>query len=186
MPTGPRSLALVLSFLLLGSAAAAETVEIPLPSLLGPYPFGDLDPTRIATVVLDQAPLAVSGISIRLGGTMTAGVAACPDDEQPWPLEFIAWLADPSCTPVPSANIWDLPTGPFSCQLSLAPLPPAGLAGTPTLEIRLFGAPAMLVGICTGLQEPVAQLEEAVLVIEGDFPVADEGRTWSAVKEICR
>lgn len=175
-----------LAVALLVSVAAAEIIEIPLPDLLGFYPFGDGEPTRTATVTLHQPPLAVTGMWIRVGGTMTTGIAACPDTEEPWPLEFIAWLADPAFTPDPSASVHGLPTGPFTCQLPLEPLPPAGLEGAPTLEIRLFGAPAGLVGICFGVLEPVAELQEAVLVIEGDFPVAAAGRTWSRVRAGCR
>jgi len=54
-------------------------------------------------------------------------------------------------------------------------------------QLELYGAPAILVGLCfQNPSPPSAIVEEAVLIIDAEFPVAIETSTWGAIKALYR
>lgn len=175
---------------LLAAVAHATVIEIPLPGLLGLYPLDESHATRTVTVVLPQIPTVIHGASFRIAGTAVLGSADCDEfgDNAAWSMEFYAhmqagtWIASP--TPPGS------PDGPFGWTAAFRPVPSTAtwdflMDGEG--EIRLYGAPTFLLGLChQPYVVPSGTVTEAVLIVDAEFPVSIEASTWGAIKALYR
>lgn len=184
------SLVLALTLLLTPTLSPAETIEVPLPELHGPYPLGGGLAERYTEFQLPQVPTAINGAWLRLGGTLTVGELICEGvGSSPWPMEFYAWMKDTVTAGYWSSSNHDpQETGPFETTTAFEKRYPFNATWDHLMdgqgEIGLFGAPAALVGLCTKVSEPSAVIDEAVLVIDVDFPLPVEAGTWGRIKSL--
>jgi hypothetical protein len=81
--------------------------------------------------------------------------------------------------------------GAFSWTAAFQAVPPSGstwdflLDGT--AEINLWGEPSGFILICSPASpSPTLTVTEAVLIIDGDFPIATETSTWGRIKALYR
>jgi hypothetical protein len=179
----------------LSQTVPAEVVEVPLPELRGRY-YTEDTVTRYAAVQMNPAPLSIAGVSIRITGTHTLGEIMCEVGgpfmiSQPYPVAFLAsipdtingdlWMADQSS---------QLPSGDFEIILPFREIYGwhvtwdfllAGYA-----EVRLDGGGAGFTLNCSPTIWPDATVTEAVLLVDGEFPVATEGSTWGSIKALFR
>ena len=178
---------------LMVTAANAVVIEIPLPGLLGAYPLDESHGTRTVTVVLPQIPTAIHGASFRVSGTTVVGSITCEWGPGLWPTDIEAimdagnvhyWFASDH-THMPQVS------GPFAWTADFRPTPPLGTTWEFLMDgeaqVQLYGAPAILVGLCfLNPSPPSAVVEEAVLIIDAEFPVSIDASTWGAIKALYR
>jgi hypothetical protein len=187
---GQRIAGLLVTVVLALSTANAEVLEIPLPGLLGVYPLDEQNATRTVEFELPQAPLVVNGAWFRISGTTGVGTTTCDGGGlYPWPMDVSAFMAD-----TVSAHVWIawalMPEepGPFAWTAEFRPIPSTAtweflLDGE--AEISLFGAPTALVGLCWPVSAPpTANVEEAVLIVDAEFPVGLEATSWGRIKAL--
>lgn len=186
-----RVFAVVVLAMLIGANAGATIVEIPLPDLLGTYPLNEQEAERTASFVLPTTPTAINGVWFRLAGTQQVGEIMCESGgPYPWPMDFLAALSDPtlpgqwlSFSPMPEV------TGPFEWTAAFISYS-QGMTWDFLLDgeddITLWGLPMALVGLCWGIVSPTAEVTEAVLIIDAEFPVPVESSTWGRVKALFR
>jgi len=187
------SRSLVCAFLLsvLAVPVRADVVEVPLSGLLGPYPISENETGRTVVFHLPDPPSEIYGVSFRLSGIHNMGSITCewggPYD---WPMVFEATMNDGQGA-YWFAEDFTMPAGEFSWTL-----PFTHIAGnSPTWdflldgsgEIMLYGYPAGLVGLCfEDPVEPSGVITEAVLLVDGEFPIAVETSTWGRIKALYR
>ena len=188
-------LMIMLIAIALSESVSAEIVEVPLPELLGRY-YTEETVTRYASFQLDRAPLSVAAVSLRITGTHALGEIWCE-------------MGSPIMVPLPysvafGASIPDTVNGYWWMAWQAAPLPSGDfeivlpfteLYGWHVTweflragygEVRLDGPGAGHVLLCTVSIWPDATVTDAVLVIDGEFPVATEGSTWGSIKALFR
>jgi hypothetical protein len=187
---------LIIPFILsISFPVSSETVELELPDLLGDY--SGPQTTKHCTFVLNPAPNEVYSVFIYLSGSVTVGETYCqengppPVGPYPSPMEFIAYMDDPL-----SGDFWwascltDSESGSFEFTLQFEPFS----TGDPTWEFLLSGSGTVdLEGLSGGLipecwheVEPEAIIEEALLWIETDSPIAVESHTWGSIKSLIK
>jgi hypothetical protein len=171
------------------TTTVAEVIEIPLPGLLGSYPLEYPNATRTAAFQLPAPPLEIHGASFRISGTAGVGSIVCEwGGPYPWPMMLSAsmraefarfWFAEQSMPEVP---------GPFQWTAQFHANPPTttweflmdGVA-----EVSLFGAPAGLVDLCWPVGPyPTGTVEEAVLIVDAEFPVPVAETSWGRIKAL--
>lgn len=172
------------------SICYSEVIEVQLPQLLGTYS----NTTRTCEFVLDVTPTVVYSVCIRYTGTVSVGSLYCgwpPGDPTPMGLGFDASIRDTI-----SGDLWvadrftEAESGPFEMTVPFDSL----LVGSPTWEFLTLGGGTVK---CTGYSSPAggecyydpypsATIEEAVLIIEGEFPVATEASTWGRIKSLLK
>ena len=173
-------------------SAGAAVVEIPLPGLLGTYPVSETSQTRTVSFLLPAPPLSIQGAWFRIAGTTEVGTILCDGIVDAWPTFAWAYMYDG--TP---ALVWGtdetLPwsAGPFAWTAAFRAFPPSGPTWSFLLDgaadISLSGGPAGFVDICTPTSPaPTITVTEAVLIVDGDFPIAVQTSTWGAIKALYR
>jgi hypothetical protein len=179
------------------NASAAEIVEIQLPALAGTYgsesmPCGG---HRSASFQLDRLPDTIYGVWIRMSGTVVVGQEYC--DFSGWPppyTEAEGMLFNPAMKDSLHSAGWGVffttPDESSAFEYQVQFLPGSGAtweylesgrgdvsvysgAGSPFVECRML--------VC-----PVATINQAVLVIEADFPIATGESSWGAIKSLYR
>lgn len=179
------------------NATAAEIVEIPLPGLVGTY-GSESSPChgiRSASFQLDRVPETVYAVWIRISGTVAAGQTWCdfsgwpPPGIQPEGMDFSAGMFD-SLNSFGWNAICATPdeSSAFEYQVRFYPRPGAtweylesGLG-----DVDLFAAYGNPFVECYPVTCPVATVTEAVLVIEGDFSISTDDKSWGAIKSLYR
>jgi hypothetical protein len=173
--------------ILLSSAASAELREIPLPTLLGTYDATTFN--RYASVELTPPPEIIRGVWLRLSGTATVDTLLCNAPGLPDTiLLVVAFEANVSEAPLgwSAAGLMPTASGPFGWT---ALFQPAGVPGNWNFlldgkaEFRLHGYGGDSVPGCTGPgSPPTAIVEEAVLIVDADYPVPALPSSWGRVK----
>jgi hypothetical protein len=183
-------LSLITVLVVASSMAAAEIVEIPLPGLLGIYPITEMNVTRTVTFQLPAAPLIIHGASFRISGSAGVGAASCEwGGSYPWPMDILASMKD-----TPFAHFWiasalmPVEASPFGWTAEFHATPSTttwGFLMDGEAEISLSGAPSGLVDLCWPVTEPpTANVTEAVLIVDAEFPVPVEGTNWGRIKAL--
>ena len=188
-------LIIVLTALALSESVPAEVVEVPLPELQGRY-FIEDTVTRYARFQMDAAPLSIAGVSIRITGTHILGEIWCE-------------LASPITVPLPysvafTASIPDTVNGYWWMAADKSQLLSGDFEITMPFreiygwyvtwdfllagygEVRLDGPPAGYVLLCNPTIWPDATVTNAVLLVEGEFPVGTDQSTWGSIKALFR
>jgi hypothetical protein len=176
------------------NTATAETVEIPLPGLVGAYSSETPQciQMRSASFQLDRIPDIVYAVSLRISGTGLVGQTYCNFS---WPppgirlegIFFHAFMPDSL-----NSSAWE--TGyvapdedsDFECQVPFASFPRATWeylkAGRG--DVNLYGGYSNPWVECYPVTCPSATVTEAVLVIQADFPVSVGDESWGAIKAL--
>jgi hypothetical protein len=177
--------------------SAAETVSVPLPTILGRYyaDFPSLYYRRSAHYMLDRIPLSVSGVWIHISGSFLVGETRCPppgpgDGESfPQGIEYYAAFVDTTSLWYPDAAALS-PTQSGSFEYTLPFSRPAMevnweflKTGHGDLEMQIA---FMMIPECSILLWPEATIDHAELLIEGQFPVAVDQGTWGSIKALFR
>jgi hypothetical protein len=189
VPAGAAMVLVTTVMLLMGEGTSkAEVIEVPLLALHGTYAEGATI-SRTAAFQLERGPVVVHGAWLQLSGVATAAETECDGGgTYPWPVDFSASMED-----VFSGGLWIAggatsgDEGAFDIVDGFWPIVGATWeflkdgAG----EIELYGTPAPLVGMCWPITPPPEVIiEEAVLIVDADFPVPAEGTTWGALKAL--
>lgn len=186
---------LVLVVLLSFSSITSEAAEVQLPDLLGNY--SSTSGNRSCDFILDTAPIEVYDVWIHFSGSAIVGEEYClfgDDLEGPFPLpmNFVILLKDP----VSGDVLWwascsgEENSGPFEYTLLFEPWPFAD--PEPTWEfiisnggtVLLEAHPRLIFPECWYEVYPSATIEEATLLIDGNFPIALETHTWGSIKSL--
>jgi hypothetical protein len=187
---------ILFSLILLHCTVQAEIVEIPLVNLHGAYhvyfnqPQGDAT-TRISSFQLDQLPTEVRGAWIRISGITVVGEQDCLPElgEGPFPYPFVFnFLMKDSTTGEwwSGGGLTSYESGPYEITVELNALFGASwefLKENGRGEVRAEGGWGFVL-MCWGVVGPSASVEQAVLIIDADFPVPVENTTWGRIKEI--
>jgi hypothetical protein len=176
-------------------ATHAEIVEVPLPEFNGDYPGEGIIVPRVVSFQLERVPTVVHGASIRLAGETDVGQLFCSgaglDGYHSWPFNFYAILRDSV-----SGGSWKADTyaaldqgGPFEITIDFkarsGPTPTWSFLLDGESDIELTGGPVGYVAVCSALTPPPsAVINEATLLIDGDFPIPVEQSTWGRVKAV--
>jgi len=185
----------VIMAIVLSESAPAEVVEVPLPDLQGRY-FTEDTVTRYASFQMDAAPLSIAGVSIRISGTHIVGEIMCEAEAgfmvpQPYSVAFRASMPDAVNGDLWTASqISPLASGDFEITIPFGQI--YGwyvtwdflLAGYG--EVRLDGPGAGFILTCSPTIWPDATVTEAVLLVDGEFPVATKGSSWGSIKALFR
>jgi hypothetical protein len=191
-------LSLAIMLTLVNAPAGAEIVEVPLPALHGlywqPYPDEALVAERFADVRLPAPPSVIYRAWFAVRGTAEVGEYFCTMGEPgplPWVMSIYALMRDQNGEAWTAIEGMPEQAGQFewTAEFEDSPFAPASwdflLDGE--AEIRLWGAPIGMVIDCSGtLPAPAALVEEAVLYVEGEFPVQVESSTWGKLKSLYR
>jgi len=184
---GLGALLTILPLPMLGDGIAhAEIIEIPFPEFTGTYDetnFGNY--TTSLPFIYD--PAEIISVSVRLSGSTMAGIANCLGEPGPWPIELLAsighYYMDEFWTASPGLFLED---GSFDLVMVFDNYPTRpdtwNLLDDGNGEISFFVAPAMLLGICSGVVEPTVQIDEFVVVIDLALVVPVEKTTWDGIK----
>jgi hypothetical protein len=182
-----------LAALACSESAPAEVVELQLPELRGLYSTEDTV-TRYSSFQMETVLLSIARVSIRITGTVTVGEIMCENGAgfmvpQPYPMDFLAsmrdtvhgelWMAE-QITPMVTGS-FEL-TVPFEQIYGWHVTWDFLLAGYG--EVRLDGMPAGTILSCSPTIWPAATVTEAVLLVEGEFPVATQSSTWGSIKAL--
>ena len=179
--TRPSLWPTVFLLLLSASPATAIEIEVPLPGLLGVYP--EMQKRTVAFQLVDT-PDVVHSASLRLSGV----VGGCG---MFFGANMGADLSQPGC----------LVYADFGMEDGLG----GGITGafTSTAEFHIFVEPCwdflmdgngevdLTAYVASGLCDPIAvtptaQITEAVLIIDGEFPIRAQPSTWGKVKALYR
>jgi len=167
--------------------ANAGILEIPLPDLLGPYPISMSSGERTASFSF-PAPSAIHSVSLRVSGTAIVGELFCDGASSPYPIEIFGymvpdesgwWSAEEPMPLVDGAFTW---TAQFHSSPAIGPT--WGFLMDGAGEIILYGGPPPIVGLCSILSNPSANVTEAVLIIDAGFTVPVEITTWGQIKAV--
>jgi len=173
---------------------AADLVEVPLPDLAGYYS----NTTRTCEFELLIPPIEVYNVWIRYSGTANVGEEYCyivgppPEGPFPWPLIFSAnmpdavsgdsWYAEESAPD--ESKAFEM-TVPFGALLGDDPTWEFLLSGSGTVSCH--GYISATIPECYIDINPDATVEEATLIIEGEFlPIGVEVSTWGHIKALYR
>ena len=181
---------MVLALLIATSSARAETVEISLAALQGEY-LADGE-TRVVSLQLDPAPLSINWVWLTIRGTATVGELYCDlVGNQPWRAETIARMPDDSGKLWASWGYLPYVAGSFvwNSQFVTSDSDPASwqflLDGQAELQFAVY--PSGYVLFCHPISPPPqVRVDEAKLIVNGDFSVQTEGSTWGRVKALFR
>ena len=177
--------------------AAAEIIEIPLPTLQGWY---GIDEACIcygeAFFQLERMPIVISSVAIRLSGTATVGQYTCDfgigPQSYPFRFYFSASMRD-----TVSGYLWgaygDSPeesgafefVAPFKQVLSRWPVSWDFLMAGYS-RVNLTAMPEGIIVDCGVLDWPSATIEAATLIVEGEFKIAVDQSTWGSIKALFR
>ena len=189
------NLAIVLTAISFISAFASDITEVQLPDLIGNY--SSTTGSRSCDFILDITPIEVYDVWIHFSGSAIVGEEYClfgDDLEGPFPLpvNFIILLKDPISGDI---LFWaschgEENSGPFEYTLLFEPWPFAD--PEPTWEFIISGGgtalleagPRAIYPECWYEVYPDATIEEATLIIDGDFPIAAETYTWGIIKSL--
>ncbi len=187
---------LTILFSLVGIVAScvveAEVIEVRLPGVHGVYTC-EPSPARSAEFIVKPVPAVVRSVSIRLSGQTSVRQWFC-DLDPPFdlPVKLCAYMDDPV-----TGGAWYTygvtasATGPFEIILRFFPYAPKYF-GEPSWDflrtggsVTVFGGGAPIVDLCW----PIGALSNATvsgafLVIDGDFPIPVEARTWGQIKSL--
>lgn len=179
-------------------AMPAEIVEVQVPQLIGSY---CMDSSCVNNhhvhFGLSRHPLAVYHVWLHLSGTVTVGEYMCdfyggmPEGPYPYRMDFLASMRDTVGGYWWMAEQWSSEqSGHFEITI-----PFRELYGWPVTWDFLragygsFGFSAGPQGTlvdCWHLVWPNATIDEAALIIEGEFEVAVESSTWGSIKSLYR
>jgi hypothetical protein len=167
-----------------------ETVLVPLPTIEGRY-FLDQSISaecydRYAYFEPDRIPLSVSRVWIHISGTFVVGQTSCfadmpPDMEFAEPVKYFASIGDTTNGSLFGATTMSPPaSGPFEYTLPFSAL----FGDIISWDFLKAGYGSLHMNInwasypdCRTLVWPEVTIEEAELVIEGEFPESDRGGT---------
>jgi hypothetical protein len=180
-----------MGLILIATAAAAEVVEIPLPALLGDYPFSAGSVSRTVAFQLPRIPTVIHGVSFRIVGTSNIGVADCHGvgTADLWPMEFVAEM---KYSPDDYWQAREEPSYSFGIFTRTAEFEPALETTTWEFlldgegEVTLVGAPLAALEQCDPLVFPTGNIIEAVLIVDAEFTLAVEPSTWGRIKALYR
>lgn len=175
-------------FIACAAPAWAEVVEIPMPELQGAYPLSETMAERTTTVHLPALPSVISGAWVRLSGSVVVGEVSCEFNSGPWPMDFVVYL--------PSGEIgWIagpppmMTSGDFSVTTAFHRLAPGvdwSFLMDGEARITLWGAPAYLAGPCSEISTPSGVIDEAVLIVDAEYPLPVATSTWGRIKALYR
>jgi hypothetical protein len=178
--------------LLAGGTASAETREIPLAGLLGVYDGTTFN--RYSAIELVPPPEIVRGVWFRLRGTATVDTLTCDAAGlPPTILLIIPFELNVSEAPLywSAAGLMPTASGPFEWTEPFSG--PAGVTNhweflhDGKAEFRLHGYGGDFVPGCTSLgSPPTAIVEEAVLIVDADYPVPALPASWGRLKALYR
>jgi len=192
---------LVGALLLVAAPAHSAVFAIPLPELVGTYPFG-ADSTqfvRTATFQLPGPPAAVHGASLHVRGTAQVGTYLCDlqvPTYTPWVTLVQAYIAEnvqvsaywqvhEYQTATPGSFEWTVPftwaafpNAPSTWQSMLDGADTIGLWGGPGFSAIPECYPQT--------PQPSMTIEEASIVIDADIPVPAHALSWGSLKAIYR
>jgi len=166
----------------------AEIIEVPFPGFVGNYDGSNLG-EFYADIPFIYNPAEIISVSLRLSGSTTAGIAHCTDQpaDVSWPIDILAsignyaqgefWMASPGVFLEDGSFSFNIPFRTFSSFPETWNLLDDGNG-----EISFFVGPAMLIGICSGIVEPSAVIDEFVLVFDMVSVVDSEITTWDRLK----
>jgi hypothetical protein len=165
-----------------------EIVEVPLPEFNGFY--SDSICTRTAHFTMLKIPIEVYNVSIRLCGIAETGLLECEGPyglpvQGPWWTQYDIFMLDQttgkswyaSFTYEDSSSVLDT-TRTFS--------PDSGAtweflkSGQGELTLRWYPLGTIL--LCWDIREPNVSIYDAVLVVDGEFPVPTENASWGVIK----
>ena len=191
--------AFILTFVLVAFALlespSAEIVQVQLPELQGRY-FTEDTISRCAAFQIDPAPFSIAGVSIRLTGTHNYGEIWCEAGAgisvpQPYPVAFHGSIPD-----AVNGDWWmasfpgEMPSGDFEITMPFVELYGWHVTWDFLLagygEVRLDGPGAGFLLICTPMIWPEATITDAVLLVDGEFPVSTKTGTWGSIKALYR
>jgi hypothetical protein len=169
--------------------AAGEVVEIPLPELTGQYINYELN-RRTCSFELSKAPTVVHGASLRLVGTATVRMSWCGfGSMEPYPetIWLFATMPDTETGAAWGNAMGAAESGAFDVTLPFQTTSGATWAflndKTGQIEVDAIGCP--IVDLCwpvTICSE--AFVEQAVLVLDAEFPVPVDESTWGRIKAL--
>ena len=178
---------------------SGERIEASLPALVGLYSQDGIG-ERSDIFHLSKFPVHIDSVFIRLRGTHYVGAyyhissiagapwgmklsAVIPDSMSGgyWQASDYAPIDVSSCCPPPSVEfVMEIP---FQSQSGATWEFLSCCEG----EVDLGGSPwALNTWVCSGAPKPTVQIDEAVLVILGDFLVGTESSTWGGIKSLFR
>ena len=180
----------------ISSSVVSEAVEIQLTDLTGYY--SNTSANSSCEFVLDIPLIEVYAVWIHFSGSVNVGEEYClfgdppPTGPDPAPMEFIATMRD--TVSGGSYDLWwascvtELESGSFEFNLQFEPFP----FGEPTWEFIILGGGTVdfSAHALTSFPEcwyevyPDATIEEATLIIYGDFPIEVETYTWGRIKSL--
>jgi hypothetical protein len=190
---------MTVAFAFIGANAhSTEIVEIQLPQLLGSYCMTSACTSHHDIhFQLPRVPLAIYDVRIRISGTVNVGqyecdfCGGCPTGPYPYSMEFFASMRD---TVGGYSWVADGGSPEESGEFELT-IPFKELYGWPVTWDFLnagygnFGFSGMPHGLLVDCQVPIwpeAVIEQAALIIEGDFEVGVESSTWGSIKSLFR
>ena len=179
---------IILMLLLFSSNSLyGEIVEVPLPELNGFY--SDSIHTRTAHFTLPRIPTEVYDVSIRLCGIADTGVLECEAGYQmvqgPWWTQYDISMLDQTTSQSWIAN--------FTYEDSSSVLDTTrtfwtssgatwNFLKTGQGDLVLDWYPLGIILLCWVIRDPNITINEAVLIIDGEFSVPTEKATWGAIK----
>lgn len=176
-------------------AISAETIEVPLPTLQGWYGidgacicYGD------AYFQLSRMPSMINGVSIRLSGTVHVGQYTCDFGTGPYTYPFRFYF-HASMRDTVSGFLWGADgnspedSGDFEV---LVPFRQTSIHWPVTWDflmagygrVNLTAMPEGIIVDCDVLDWPSATIEDAALLIDGEFEVSVDQSTWGSIKAL--
>jgi hypothetical protein len=178
-----------LAILFWAQLASSTIVEVPLPELTGRY-FTDEVYQRNCTFVLSAPPTVVHSAALRLIGTSTIRLAYCDNDMFTFsiPVQFLGRMLDETTGGEWDANTIRSEDGAFNVTVPFVPFAQASwafLQQNGTAQINLLGYGTPDIDSCWPLTLwSEAFVEQAVLIIDAEFPIPIEQSTWGRVKAL--
>ena len=164
-------------------------MEIPLPDLAGRY-FVNETYQRSCLFSLPGHPAIIESASLRLVGTATIRMTWCdiyPSDPYPEPFGFWATMPDATTGGSWGAGAHRTESGAFDVTVPFASYAGAtwGFLDGGTGTVTLGGSGCPILDGCWPVTDcSEAYVEQAFLVLDGEFPIAVEETTWGRVKAL--
>jgi hypothetical protein len=185
------SILIILMMIISSSFSHAEIVEVPLPGLHGSYPYDSISNTRTAHFQMDRKPLEVHNVWIRLSGIANPGMLGCEGYQQdvfgPFAIRYQALMKDST------SGLWcraghtiddSSTTLDFTMEIKSKSGATWNSLKNGSGDITLIWSPLPYVLVCWVIHYPSANIFDAILVIDGEFSVPTEIRTWGRIKAI--
>jgi len=187
-------LVLAMGLLVVADVVSAETLEVQLPQLIGLYSM-DGTTGRSVSFQLGKIPTVVYQVGVRISGTVNLGQYVCDfgtgPEEGAYPYNGIAF--EMTMRDTVSGKWWagaagSPDGGPFEHTMMFREL-----YGWPVTwdflkagygEIHFMARPYNPWVECSAIVWPDATVNEAVLIVEGDFKVGVEKNTWGSIKAL--